>query len=274
MDLADLGGLPRVQLFEGLPFDATSVRTLKRVPWSDYCTLVENIGRLAGDGLEDLLEASYHQVYPELRAAFAALVDSKQLVRFMMTIANPLVFTPVEHRFEDLGDRRVRITVRLRTGARPCKAWFRGSIGAVRGLPRYLDQPPALVTAQIAPDHGTYDVTLPPSQTLLSRVRQRIDPVVRIVLGREPDGAPIGASFQQVNNDPFEAYLNAAIAQWKLTPRQVDLLRRIADGESDQEMADGLAWPLTTIEIVFAQLLAKTGATSRTDLIARLWNIK
>jgi hypothetical protein len=92
IDLAELGGLPRAQLFEGLPFDATSVRALKRVAWEDYCTLVENIGRLAGDGLEDLLESSYHQVFPELRAAFGLLVDCKPLLRFMITIANPIAF--------------------------------------------------------------------------------------------------------------------------------------------------------------------------------------
>jgi hypothetical protein len=61
IDLAEMGGLPSEGLFEGAPFDATSVRKLSRVTWDEYCTLVENVGRLAGDGLDGLLEATYHQ---------------------------------------------------------------------------------------------------------------------------------------------------------------------------------------------------------------------
>lgn len=270
IDLAQLGGLPRAHLFEGLPFDAKSARRLKRVAWSDYCTLVENIGRLAGDGLEDLLEASYHQVFPEMRAAFGMLVDCKPLLRFMMTIANPIAFQPVEHHFEDLGDRHVRVSSRLRPGARPCETWFRGTIGALRGIPRYCDQPPAHVIAQITPDSGIYEIFLPPSRTLLSRMRRTVAPAVRIILGREPDGTPV--SFGPAGEDPFEEQIDAAVTRWKLTPRQVEVLRRLAHGESEPEMAQALDWATTTIALVVAQLLQKTGATSRSDLITRLWN--
>lgn len=268
IDLAALGGLPREPLFEGLPFDAKSVRALKRVAWSDYVALCENMERLAGGGLEDLFESSYHQVYPEVRGSIGAIVDSKLLLRWVITIANPIAFQPVEHRFEDLGGRRVRVTARLREGARHSEAWFRGSAGALRGVPRYLDLPPAEVSAQIAPDHGIYDITLPPNRTVFGRIRN--SPVMRLVLGREDSGKPVAETIGDFGRDPVEERLHAALVRWKLTRRQLEVLRGMAHGESNQELAHVLECTEIVIEMILAQLLQKTGATSRADLIARM----
>lgn len=205
IQLGERAGLPREELCRGLPWTTRSVRTLKRVRWEDYCGLIENVARLTGDGLEDLLESSYHDVFPELRKAFGLLVDSKRFVRFVVTIGNPLLFTPVVHEFEDLGGRHVRITARLRPGARPCEPFFRGSIGAWRGLPRHLDMPPAQVTADISGTHGIYDLILPPDRTVVARVksgaRSRLDSFVRMVLGREPDGSEVHVSFDDGSAD-------------------------------------------------------------------------
>jgi len=272
IDLAELGGISRDPLFAGLPWDARSVRELKRVQWSDYCTLCENIGKASGDGLEDLLESSYHKVFPELRAAFGALVDSKQLLRFMMTIANPIVFTPVEHVFEDLGGRRVRVIGRLRPGARGCETWFRGTIGALRGVPRHLDQPPAEVVAAITPYEGIYDILLPPNRTLVSRARTTLGPAIRFVLGREPDGGVVTATFGPHGHDPFQARLDVAHERWQLSPRQLAVLRRLAHGESDQEIANALGFTAAAVDFVIRQLLQKSGTDTRTELITRLWD--
>lgn len=54
-------------------------------------------------------------------------------------------------------------------GARPCEVFFRGSIGALRGVPAHLDLPMAEVTTvEVAPDRAICDVRLPPSPTLSS----------------------------------------------------------------------------------------------------------
>ena len=229
IDVAATGGIPRDLVFEGLPFDATSVRRLKRVAWSDYITLCENVARLAGDGLESLLESSYHQVFPELRASIGALVDSEQLLRFLITIANPIAFKPLTHRLEVLGDRRMRVTVRLCEGARPSEIWFRSSIGALRGIPRYLDLPPAEVSAQIGPDFGIYDITLPPNRTILSRLRNKLD-----------------------------EQLHSAYVHWKLRRHQLETLRGVEDDEPNPQLAHVLEITELMVELIVAELLRKT----------------
>lgn len=272
IDLAELGGLPTEHLFQSLPFDAVSVRRLKRVAWDDYCVLVENIGRLSGDGLEDLLEAGYHQVFPEIRAVVGAVIDSKPLYRLIFSIANPIVFPAIEHRIEDLGGREVRITLRLRPGARPCETYFRGSIGGIRGMTRHLDLPPAMVVHDIGPEHGTYDVTLPASRTLATRIRSAATVAIRTVLGINEDGSPVRASFGDVPADPIDARVASAVVTWKLTPRQTEVLHHLAHDESYETIARALGCTQHVIEVHVEQLLRKTGAASRMELIDRLWS--
>jgi DNA-binding CsgD family transcriptional regulator len=268
IDTAVMGGLPRDELFAGLPFDESSVRKLKRVSWNDYCKLCENIDKLAGGEVADLLEAGYHQSYPEIRAIAGAFLDSKLLMRFMMVVGNPFVFPSVEHGYEDLGGRHVRVTARLVAGARPCEAWFRGTIGALRGVPRYLDLPPAEVSAQIGPDFGVYDVTLPQAQRLRTRVREGLRPIIRMVLGREADGREVGALIGELEDNSFETSLQAAHLRWKLTPRQLEILRHLARGQSNWDIAQTLECAESTVELHVAQLLRKTRASSRDELVA------
>src|SRR5262249_34472572 len=154
------------------------------------------------------LANGYHQVFPELRASIGALVDSKQLLKVLVTIANPLAFKPLSHRFEDLGDRRVRVTARLRKGARPSETWFRGSLGALRGIARSLDLPPEEVSAEIGPDYGIYDITLPPNRTIFRRLRDKLD----------------------------EQLLSAHV-HWKRTRQQLEFLRNMQTGDSNQQLA-------------------------------------
>ncbi len=232
IDVATDAGIASEQLFEGLPFDAKSVRRLKRVAWSDYIMLCENVERLAGSRLQDMLENGYHQVFPEVRASIGALLDPKLLLKFLTTIANPMAFKPATHRFEDLGDRHVRVTVRLREGARPSETWFRGSIGALRGVPRYLDLPPAEVSAQIGPDFGIYDITLPPNRTIFRRLRRK-----------------------------FDEQLHSALIEWKRTRHHLEVLRNVPNGESNQQLAHVLETTELVIELIVAALLNKTRRT-------------
>lgn len=69
-----------------------------------------------------------------------------------------------------------------------------------------------------------------------------------------------------------EALLEAAAARWKLTPRQASVLRCIARGLSNKEIADELRINDGTVEIHVTQILRKSGAESRTGLLALVWS--
>lgn len=52
-----------------------------------------------------------------------------------------------------------------------------------------------------------------------------------------------------------------------LTARELDVLRMIADGKRNAEIADGLALSVKTVEMHISNLLAKIGARSRAEAI-------
>jgi DNA-binding CsgD family transcriptional regulator len=160
------------------------------------------------------------------------------------------------------------VTVRLRAGARQSETWFRGSIGALRGVPRYLDLPSAEVSAQVGPDFGIYDLTLPPNRSIIGRIRNT--PVMRLLLGREDDDMQDAATVDELGRDPLDERLHAALVRWKLTRRQLEVLRGMAHGETNEELAHVLECTELVIEMILAQLLQKTGTTSRAELVARM----
>lgn len=166
-------GLPVEELVAGLPFDAESLRHLRRVAWDDYATIAERMEAACGspERLERLLSDGYHSSWPpEIRSLLGAFVTPRRLARFMLTVANPRMFRCVDVRYEESGNDRIRVAFQLRPGARPCLAWFRGSVGAFRGLPHHLGLPEAEVDI-VELTGTTLDcrVRFPPSRSIGTR---------------------------------------------------------------------------------------------------------
>ena len=46
--MAERGGLDMAAMYDGLPFNATTLRRRTRVRWDDYCTIVERIAVACG----------------------------------------------------------------------------------------------------------------------------------------------------------------------------------------------------------------------------------
>ncbi len=65
----------------------------------------------------------------------------------------------------------------------------------------------------------------------------------------------------------------AAAREWKLTPRQAQVLAFVAVGESNKLIAAKLGCALRTAEVHVTALLRKAGCASRTELAARLGKV-
>ncbi|APR81927.1 Transcriptional regulator, LuxR family protein [Minicystis rosea] len=275
-------GLPTEPLFEGLAFDAHGLRRRQRVAWDDYAVIVERMEEIAGGGraLEELFARSLHATVPELRAAAGALLSPKALSVFILDVLHPLAFPAVDFRLEDLEPDRVRCTARLRPGAHPCAAWFRVNVGATRGIPRLLDLPEAVVTADVGADFGVYDVRLPPSRTLAARAeRVALSAVTRVtgqlVLGVRED-MPLSFDDTPATRPPEDADLAARVdsagSAWDLTARQLRVLALLVRGDANKEIAQTLACAENTVELHVTQLLRKSGTPTRAKLIAKFWS--
>jgi DNA-binding CsgD family transcriptional regulator len=209
-------------------------------------------------------------VLPELRGLAGAFVTPQLFIRFVIDVLDPIVMPPLEFGYAELGGDRIRISSRLRPGARPCEAFFRGSAGAARGMTAHLGLPLAkLVHSDVAPDRGIFELQLPPSRTLMRRARNM---VMRLVLGAEPDGTPITMLVGSPDPDPARLWLDRAVRAWKLSPRQAEVLALVVTGLANKEIAQQLECADNTIELHVTRLLKKTGVSSRTLLIARFYS--
>ena len=275
VDMAERAGISVESLLDGLSFDRVSLRKRSRVVWDDYCTIVERISAACGGEaeLEDLVESTYHLVLPELRALAGAVISPAHYLRLMFEVLDPLMFPPLYFGFEDLGDDRVRIVTSMRAGVRPCRAFLVGSSGGLRGATRTLGLPPArIVSADVTDRSGTWVLELPPAGSWAERGRRATHAmkrlVIRLVLGATLDGVELAAEIGEPELSPVVH----AIATLQLTPRQGEVLERVAQGLTNKEIAQQLGTAENTIELHVTRILRKADASSRSQLLAKLWS--
>jgi DNA-binding NarL/FixJ family response regulator len=91
-----------------------------------------------------------------------------------------------------------------------------------------------------------------------------IGKAIRIVVGIE-------RTFD-VDPDPLELRLASATPAWKLTRRQAEVMRLIARGDANKEIAANLGCAENTVELHVTALLRRVGVSSRTQLVARFWS--
>jgi DNA-binding CsgD family transcriptional regulator len=272
-DTASHAGIDTTRLFDGMPFDDQSVRKMWTVSWDDYATIVERFEELAGgpEACSQLLKNGYHTALPEIRQLAGALISPKTLGVFLMQVVDPIAFEPLVCDAQDLGPERMLFRFNLRPGARPCLTFFRGTIGALEGIPFHLGAPAAVVDADVGPTHGRYDVTFPPSSTLIANGgRVARDVMVRVLpqLGRLDQTA----ARRHKPIDELDSRLASATHTWALTPRQTVVLRLLVKGEANKDIAGELQCAENTVELHVTEILRKAGAPTRTKLIARFWS--
>jgi DNA-binding NarL/FixJ family response regulator len=69
----------------------------------------------------------------------------------------------------------------------------------------------------------------------------------------------------------LDARLRSASARWRLSPKQSEVLGRLALGESNKEIAVRLLMSVRTVEQHVAAILKRAKVDSRLRLVARVW---
>ena len=133
-----------------------------------------------------------------------------------------------------------------------------------------------MVEASVGPTHGVYDVHLPRPRTLSARLgrflSQRL--TISLIVGREPDGSLTSATFGNEDDLDRASRLADAAVRWKLSPRQREVLERLASGAANKEIASAIGCAENTVELHVTQLLRKAQVSSRAQLIARFWSTR
>lgn len=107
-------------------------------------------------------------------------------------------------------------------------------------------------------------------------LRAMLDAAIRGAPGNALELIPVGgqpASWMALlpEGDPAATRLKVFSGQWGLTPRQTDVMRELARGESNRDIAAALGCSERTIELHVTAILQKTGAESRAAAVATFW---
>jgi DNA-binding NarL/FixJ family response regulator len=65
--------------------------------------------------------------------------------------------------------------------------------------------------------------------------------------------------------------LQMAQSRWQLTPRHLDVLRGLVQGQSNQDLARDLRCTVRTVESHMTALMQRCDAPSRLSLVAAFW---
>ncbi|HEY4180511.1 MAG TPA: helix-turn-helix transcriptional regulator [Kofleriaceae bacterium] len=260
---------------------------LKRVSWDDYCVLIQRAAVAVGgvDRLCAITAAHYADALPpEVRIVFRSLVSPKLLYRFIFTAVNPAAMPSMTFDYRELSDGRLFIATKLRDYVRGSFEFNQCSVGAVEGMPLHLGLPHAEVDVQELTDRSLrLLVRLPESQTLLARVRRTSAADLRdaslYLMTLFADNARVrGDSLASRDPAPpravqpeLEDRVRHTEAALGLTRRQAEVLALTVRGLSNKEIGSELGCAENTVELHVTQLLKKSGAQGRVQLVARFW---
>jgi DNA-binding CsgD family transcriptional regulator len=277
LDTARACQLDPAALLDGLPFDERSLPRATWVSWDDYCVLLERFEVACGgpDAVERVLDR--HLPYEELRTIAGAFVSPVLLYRFVFRVLDPMAFPSIDFMYEELDDGRLRIEYRIHEGARACAALVRASLGAMRGIPRYLGLPPAEVTAELGDRTGVYYVTPPPSRTLAARLKRRAQGTLDGMFDtlHEMIGETLRSPAEPAPAPPLDGAkerLHHIAETYRLTPRQTEVLEGIVAGLANKEIAARHGCGESTVELHVTNLFRRLRVQSRTQLIAKFWS--
>lgn len=229
----------------------------RRVSWEAYAELMERLEAAVG-GEEALLELSRntYQLMPEFNILSNTFRSPKRAMQFMFDTVQPTMWPMLSVEITESRSRGVELNARLKRGYRPCRPFFAWTAGAAQGIPAHLGFAPANVRdLQLTGRSAHLQLRFPTGGGSGAKVRSMDRVAVEVTRLQEVDRR-----------------VGKAVVEWKLSPRQVEVLRHLVAGRDNQEIARELGCSVKTVEAHVTSLLNRADAPSRLAVVAAFWS--
>jgi signal transduction histidine kinase len=170
-------GIPLAKLVEGLPIaPETLLRPSNRITWNEFTVILENVARNLGgpEGLEETSVRYYERAGGLLGAVAARVSSARPLYHMGAKWYGPSLFSATRAACEDMPDGRIRQTIEILPGFKPCPLYFISMRGALRGIPALLGQGQAQVEMEADERRAVFLIKPPPSLTIWARLRRAL----------------------------------------------------------------------------------------------------
>lgn len=257
----------------GLGFRRVDLRDpFFRAEWDDFVTFLERVAASTPRNVIERAATHFANSEPSARL-IAQRVFVMRLIYWAVLRGTAWLWTGMEMKLRTLPDKRLEWRVRLKEG-RPCQLYFELSAIIIAALPRQLGLPDAHVEAEVGGTYGIYRVDLasseaPEEEIADSAVADLFCDVHTDLRGqlRVPEPGRDSAQTDRL----VEQRLMDARTAWGLTERQTDVLKFVAKGSANKEVAARLGCTEATVEAHVTAILRKSGTTSRAQLISCFW---
>jgi len=169
-------GEPVEALVEGLPVSLEEVSDpATSVSWDTFTRLMERLEGFVGgpDPFLEIMRGLQHAPVARPLIHLLGLAASPlQVYTLVVRWLGPKLYPGHTSTLERLPGGELRVVLEIEPGLRGCAAFFRSTLATFQALPRVLGLREAQVEAKISPRSAEYLIQLPPSASLVARLRR------------------------------------------------------------------------------------------------------
>jgi DNA-binding CsgD family transcriptional regulator len=260
-----------------------------RVDWSACAEFLEVLEQECGgpEGLERAFALAQPRLFSEFLPLFRFVLSPRDLYRLIHKLI-AFAYPHLSLSERDAPDGTLVVTIEIPKPHRPCSAFFHACAGGMRAVPEIVGLPRSEVAAVIEPHRGVFTLSLPESRTLAARLRRAsVSRIIKAAAAEveqswaetrrriaelEAANAALVQLTRRLDEESAAQRLVRATAAWRLTPRQAEVVALVIRGLSNKEIAAALDCALHTVELHVTEALRRSGASSRTALVAAFWS--
>jgi len=271
--ISERNGIARAELLGAPSLTEEDLSAGPRASWESFCEFNARLESAWGarGGLQRFARDLCAEL-PEVRAVARGIVSARQLLELMVSIgrwAQPELVT----RSSALEDGRLELEVRIPDALRDDQAFFRLVAHTVAESPRLLNLPPAELELSLQPRLAQMRFAVAPPRPPSVALREAEEAVARITMERIVELQEEIRTLRHAARGLLDlpARSEELAGRWGLTPRQSEVLRALASGQSNKEIAATLGGSERTVELHVAAILKRSGMGTRARLAANFW---
>jgi len=257
-------------LFEGSRLTEQSIRKNTWVSWDDFLEFATRVDlQIQKLGLSDDFGRYLAPQFPVFGLLMGALIPPLQFCKMHLELAQAS-YRNLRLELETT-EESINAELTLMDGYRASEIPFRHFVNVISWAPIAVGLPRSEVKAEVWATGLRASIHPREPENLSQRLTSELSLFSEKAAEQLYQFRQILVPQDLTPRPGAESKMALAIRRWGLTQRQARVLELLVQGKSNRDIGKALSCSDRTVEIHVTQLLKRTAAANRTELIARFW---